>query len=68
MEDLLETLRNIYCNTSYADFLEKTGFIDCSYSQQKYNALKTGISNLCQFDAQTLTKLQQSYETTNQTY
>jgi len=57
IEKFLENLRRVHCRMNYYKFLEATDFIDCNYSNQKYIELRTGITCLCQFDAETLAKL-----------
>lgn len=57
VEEFLEKLRRLYSQMDYYQFLQSTEFVDCDYAMDKFCALRNGISSLCQFDNETLTKL-----------
>ena len=57
MNELLATMRTVYCNLTYEQFCEKCGFIPSQYAIDKFVRWKQGMESLLSFDEETLTNL-----------
>jgi hypothetical protein len=54
LEQVLSALTNAYWNMDYYQFLDRTGFTDCSYSVEKFKLFQQSIKGLNQFEIRTL--------------
>lgn len=54
MEELLTQLSRAYNHVDYAEFLNRTGFVDSTYALDKFMTFKEGCQKLLAFDSNTL--------------